>query len=103
MSTIYDPIEFICHIELLTIAIIGSFITMKFLNAIYENFYEPVIDMIINSEKSDKYLIKIGKYYVQISVIVKEFIKWFLFIIILMIVHNILSCKRKLNIFSFRF
>ena len=49
--------EFISKIELLTIAIIKSFITMKFLNAIYE----PVMD----SDKPDKYYLKIGKYYVQ--------------------------------------
>ncbi len=95
MNQIYDPLEFIGKIELFTIAIIGSFITMKFLNAMYENIYEPVLDVVIDSEKTDDYYIKIGKYYVQIGMIIKEFIKWFLLILILMILYNILIRKRK--------
>ena len=87
----YDPLKFISGIKLLTIAIIGSFITMKFLNALYENIYEPMIDVCVGSEKSEKYYIKIGTYYVQIGMIVKEFIKWFLLIIILMIIYNWIS------------
>ena len=93
MKPIYDPLEFIGKIELLTIAILGSFITMKFLNAMYDNIYEPVIDIMIDSEKPDKYYIKIGKYYIQAGLIMKEFIKWFLLIIILMIVYNIIIHK----------
>ena len=95
MEPIYNPLEFINKIELLTIAIIGSFITMKFLNALYENLYEPTIDVMIDSEKSDKYYIKIGKYYVQIGMIIKEFIKWFLLIILLMIIYNIFTHQYK--------
>jgi len=94
MNQIYDPIKFISKIELFTIAIIGSFITMKFLNAMYENIYEPVIDVVIDSEKTDNYYIKVGKYYVQIGMIIKEFIKWFLLILILMIVYNLLVHRR---------
>lgn len=95
MNQIYDPIEFISKIELFTIAIIGSFITMKFLNAMYENIYEPVLDVVIDSEKTDDYYIKIGKYYIQAGMIIKEFIKWVLLILILMIVYNIIIRKRK--------
>ena len=69
---IYDPVEFITKVELFTIAIIGSFITMKFLNAMYENFYEPALDVMFDTEKTDKYYIKIGKYYVQAGMIIKE-------------------------------
>jgi large-conductance mechanosensitive channel len=95
MKQIYDPIEFVSKIELFTIAIIGSFITMKFLNSMYENIYEPVLDVVIDSEKTDNYYIKIGKYYIQIGMIIKEFIKWLLLILILMIVYNLLVHKRK--------
>lgn len=91
MTPIYDPLEFIDKIELLTIAIVGSFVTMKFLNALYDNLYEPVVDVLIDTETSDKYYIRIGKYYIQIGMIVKEFIKWFMLIILLMITYNILT------------
>ncbi len=89
----YDPVEFINKVEILTIAIVGYFITMKFLNAIYNNLYEPAMDILIDSEKSDNYYFKVGKYYIQTNTIVKEFIKWFLVIIILMIIYNIFFCK----------
>ena len=89
MDPCYDPIKFINKIELLTIAVIASFITMKFLNSIYENLYEPIIDVVVKSDHCEKYYLKVGKYYVQIGIIIKEFIKWVLLIIILMIIHNI--------------
>lgn len=90
MEQIYDPIKFVNKIELFTFAIIGSFITMKFLNAIYENIYEPAVDVVVNSDKCDHYYINIGKYYIQTSMIIKEFIKWIMLIIILMFVYNLI-------------
>ncbi len=93
MKPIYDPFEFIGKIELFTIAIVGSFITMKLLNSLYENMYEPMIDVMVDSGKTDSYYVKIGNYYVQIGMIIKEFIKWFLLIIILMIIYNFLAHK----------
>ena len=90
---IYDPFHFISKWQLFTIAIVGSFITMKFLNAIYENYYEPTIDIVLDSEKTDKYYIKIGKYYVQAGAIIKEFIKWFILIILLMLIYNLFIRK----------
>ena len=92
---IYDPFQFISKVELFTIAIIGSFITMKFLNAIYENLYEPALDVVIDTEKSDKYYIKMGKYYVQAGMIIKEFIKWFILIILLMLIYNLFIGRHK--------
>ena len=97
MNPIYDPVEFISKVELVTITIIGSFITLKFLNAIYDNLYEPTIDVIIDSEKSDKYYIKIGKYYIQAGMLIKEFIKWFILIMLLMLVYNIIKPNHKKN------
>jgi hypothetical protein len=89
MKPIYDPFEFIGKIELFTIAIIGSFITMKLLNALYETIYEPMVDVLVDSDKTDSYYVRIGNYYVQIGMVIKEFIKWFLLIIILMIIYNL--------------
>jgi hypothetical protein len=89
MTKIYNPFEFIDKVELFTIAMIGSFVTLKFLNAIYENLYEPFLDSIIDSEHAEKYYIQIGKYYVQIGFIFKEFIKWFAVVILLMILYNV--------------
>lgn len=93
MNTTYDPFEFVNKIGLFTLAIIGSFITIKLLNAIYDNLYEPAIDIAIDSEKPDKYYIKIGKYYIHAGMIIKEFVKWFMLIIILMIIYNFVVNK----------
>ena len=93
MSTrpIYDPFEFIDKVELFTLAMLGSFFTWKFLNAIYDSLCGPVIDTIINSDKTDKYYIKIGTYYIQTDMIFREFIKWLVLILILMIIYNLLT------------
>jgi len=89
MNPIYDPFKFIKKVELLTIAVVASFITMKFLNSIYENLYDPIIDLVVKSDNCEKYYLKVGSYYVQFGAIVKEFIKWFLLILILMLIHNV--------------
>lgn len=95
MKVIHDPIEFVSQIELFTVAIIGSFITLKFLNALYENIYEPAIDIAINSDKPDKYYLKIGRYYIQASTVVKELLKWIIMIVLLMLVYNFVVNRRK--------
>lgn len=95
MTKIYDPLEFIDKIQLFTIAIVGSFVTMKLLNSLYENIYEPMIEMTIGSEKTNEYYLKIGRYYVQMDIIIREFIKWILIIIVLMIIYNLYSHKKN--------
>uniref|UniRef100_A0A6C0LTC7 Uncharacterized protein n=1 Tax=viral metagenome TaxID=1070528 RepID=A0A6C0LTC7_9ZZZZ len=92
-SLIYDPFKFIGQIELFTMTVLGSFVTWKLLNALYDNFYELIIDIIVESGESDKYFMKIGKHHVQIGVIYKEFIKWIFIIIILMFGYNVIVKK----------
>jgi hypothetical protein len=87
---IYDPLEFIQKVEIITMALLGSFVTMKFLNAVYDNLYEPTIDVVINSGSSEKYYLKLGTYYIHVGTIFKEFIKWLILIIFLMIIYNII-------------
>ena len=41
MTGTYNPFEFIGQVEILTLTIIGAFVTMKFLNAIFDNLYQP--------------------------------------------------------------
>lgn len=89
MSSTYNPLEFVSQIEMFTLTIIGTFVTMKFLNSIFDNLYQPIIDTIINSDGADKYYLRIGKYYVQADNLIKEFIKWFIIVVLLMIIHNI--------------
>ena len=89
MESIYDPLQFISKVELFSVAIVGSFATMKFLNALYDNLYEPAIEALFDTEKSDKYYFKLGKYYIQIGMVIKEFIKWILILVVLMIIYNI--------------
>lgn len=94
MKQIYDPLEFVDEAELFTITMLASFVTLKFLNAMYENVYEPVIDAVMDSESTDKYYIKIGKNYIQIGMIIKEIIKWIILIVFLMIVYNLFMNKQ---------
>lgn len=84
----YDPLNFINQIELITIALIGSFFTWKLLNSLYDNVYEPSIDILIESGETNNYFLKIGEYYIHIGTIIKEFIKWFIVIMLLMFLHN---------------
>ena len=89
MSQIYDPLEFIGKIELITITIVGSFVTWKFINALYENMYEPFIDVMIESNHCDEYYVRFGNKYIKIGQLVKDFIKWVIILIIIMIIYNV--------------
>lgn len=93
LEPIYDPFKFVTKTELFTIAVIGSFVTMKLLNSMYENIYEPMIDITIDTKKTNQYYLKIGDTYVPISEIVKELIKWFVLIVLLMLVYNLFAGK----------
>ena len=94
MSTIYDPFEFIGKAELFTITMLGSFVTWKLINVMYDQFYVPVVDVVVDSKDCDEYVLKIGNNYVRIGVIINEFIKWAIIIIILMIVYNLITYRR---------
>jgi len=90
-NTIYDPIEFIDKIELLTITMIGTFATWRLMNVLFDNIYEPIIDNIISEKRTDEYYTKFGRYYIQIGTVMKEFIKWIVMLIFLMLVFNIMK------------
>ncbi len=83
------------EVQIFTIAVLASFITWKFINAMYDNLYEPAIDVIMDSDKTDDYYIKIGSCYVQIGMIIKEFIKWIVLLLVLMIIYNIFISRKK--------
>lgn len=89
MISTYNPLKFVGQIEILTLTIIGAFMTMKFLNSIFDNLYQPIMDTIISSNNAHKYYLRIGKYYVQADTLIREFIKWFVIVVLLMIFHNI--------------
>lgn len=87
---IYDPIQFIGEIEIFTIAMLCSFITWKLLNSLYDNLYEPAIELFINLGDSEKYYIKIGNYYINIGIVFKELIKWIILLVVIMILYNVI-------------
>jgi len=89
-NIIYNPIEFVQEIELFTVAMIGSFASWRLMNIIYDNIYEPIVDVMIDGEKTDKYYAIIGRYNIQIGIVVKEIIKWIIMIIFLMLLYNIM-------------
>lgn len=86
---VYNPMKFLSTAEIVTIAVLASFVTMKLFNSIYENVYEPAIESVVESEKTQDYYLRIGKYYVQADILVKEFIKWLVVILLLMLLYNI--------------
>lgn len=94
MSTIYDPFEFIGKAELFTVTMLGSFVTWKLINVLYDHFYVPVIDVAVDNKGCDEYVLKVGNNYVRIGVIINEFIKWAIIIIIIMIIYNLLIHKK---------
>jgi hypothetical protein len=88
-KTIYDPVEFINKANIITLAVIGSFITFKLCDCLYANLYDPIVGMIVDSKISHQYYVKIGNHYVHLDSIFKEFIKWIIIVIFLMLVYNI--------------
>jgi large-conductance mechanosensitive channel len=84
----YNPITFVTTIELFTIGVLGSFVTWKLLNSIYENVYEPYVDYVMDEKEYDTYYISIGTHKLNIGFLLKEFFKWIIVIIVLMILYN---------------
>jgi hypothetical protein len=91
INVIYNPLKFVQQIELLTLTMIGSFASWRLMNVIYDNIYEPVVDHLVDCGGTDKYYLKIGRYYVQIGIVFKEIIKWIIIVIVLMLIYNIIN------------
>ena len=85
----YNLFEFVSHAEIFTIAMIASFASWKLLNVLYEDVYDPTIDILIDDNHCEKYIIEINNYEFKIGLLMKEFFKWLIVIILLMICHNI--------------
>lgn len=89
------------QLKLLVITVIGSFITLKLLNALYDYLYEPVIGTMIHNNGADKYYFVIGDYYVQASQLVEIVIRYFVFIIILLLLYNIVKYGTRKHYYSY--
>ncbi len=84
--------RFSSELEFLTIATIAGIISVKFVNKLYEELYEPMLHTII----PDDYCLKIyhvGKVPIRYGILMREFIKWVLLIIMLMLIHNYIQKK----------
>lgn len=86
-TNIKDPITFASSIEIFTIAVVASLIAWKFLNAVYDYFYSPVMDTIIDKNGGSKYYMEIGDKTIPIGKFTSDFIKWCIIFIILMIIY----------------
>lgn len=93
----YDPLTFVSKVEIISFAVLGSFVTYRFFNSLYDNLYEPTLDNVVKAKNTHKYYIKIGSSYIQVENIIKDTIKWLLIILILMILYNIISAITKKN------
>jgi len=94
-KTYLNPFKFTSNFELLTFTVVGAFITWKFINALYEDLYEPIMDYIMPDTKCQKNDIVIKKIKFKVGFIIKEIIKWFILILILMVVHNIIHILNR--------
>ncbi len=92
---IYNPIEFLGTVELFTIAMIASFASWKLLNSFYEDVYEPMIDIVLDDDQCQKYVVQTSQFEIRAGVLLKEIFKWIIIIIILMIAHNIYVYQTK--------
>jgi len=95
VNQIYDPFEFMSKVELFTFTILGSFVTWKLMNTIYDHFFSQVIDVAIDGKNCDEYVLKVGKNYIRIGIIINDFIKWIVVIIVLMMIYNALQYKQR--------
>ena len=92
MSTyVYDPVVFVSKVKIFSLAVVGSFVTMKLINSLYDCLYEPVINNWIKPTYSENYYLPIGRDMVKIDSLVKDILKWLILIIILMIIYNMLT------------
>jgi len=79
--------QFSSELEFFTIATIAGIISFKFINKIYEELYDPIITSIIPDD-SCMQTYYIGNVPVRYGVIMREFIKWILLIMLLMLLYN---------------
>jgi len=86
-TNIKDPIQFFKKMELFTIAIVASLISWKLLNSIYDNFYQPIVDSVIDDDNAQSYYIDTGKTTIPIGKFINDIIKWLIIFIILMIIY----------------
>jgi len=93
----YDPLSFVSKVEIISFAVLGSFVTYRFFNSLYDNLFDPSLDYVVHAKNTHKYYIKIGSSYVQIENIIKDTIKWLILILILMIIYNVVSKFTKKN------
>jgi len=95
MKHIYDPIEYIQNYELLTFVTVGSFVTWKLLNVLYEDVYEPILNNAIPNSTCEKHYVFLHDNKIKVGYIYREIIKWIVLIILIMILHNIIISNIK--------
>lgn len=87
-------------VELFTITLVCSFITLKLLNALYDSLYEPVIDSVVQSGNAKRYVLKIGNHYIPADGLVQEIIKWAILLLVVIVIYNVLRNHRTDQFFG---
>lgn len=88
-SNYYNPVKFTSSVNILTIAMVGGYISWRLMNALYEELYNPLMNSLIPNEECRKHFLKIKGHRVNVGIILKEFVKWLVLVIVLMIIYNI--------------
>ncbi len=86
LKSINDILKFSSELQIITIGTIAGIISFKFVSRIYEELYEPIIHSFI----PDEYCLKIssnGPFSIKYGIIIREFIKWIILIILLILIH----------------
>jgi large-conductance mechanosensitive channel len=89
--------QFIKQLKLLTVTVIGSFITLKLINALHDYLYEPIVSSSVKKKDADKWFIKIGPNLIPASQLVDIIIRYMVFIIVLLIIFIIINKEYKIG------
>lgn len=82
------------ELEVLTVAMIAGIISVKFVSKLYEELYEPFVHKIIPDEKCLQ-TCHIGNVPIKYGLLMREFIKWSLLIIVLIVIHKCIRNNSK--------
>lgn len=80
------PFDYLIKTEVVTVVMIATFFTWRFLITFHDQVIVPVFDALID-DKNKKHVIKVEKKNIDVSVLVTEFLKWVFLITVIYFVH----------------
>jgi hypothetical protein len=87
----YNPVKFLQDNKIVTISVIGAYVSWKLFGVLYECLYSPLVDNMIDTNGTENYYFRIGNNYIRAGPIFEELIKWSIIIVTLMFFYNYLE------------